>query len=487
MDESNRGCRTFCLSGVRVFCHFLDGEMKQTISVIITDLDNTLYDWLGIWHSSFKAMLDRLVIDSGVPSEILIPEFKRIHEKYGTAEYSFSIQGLPSLQKNFPNEDLAKRFEGAIKAYRDGRTASMELYPQVLETLETLKDKGCLLVGYTESAEYYTARRVKKFGLDRILDHVWSPLDSELPNGLTPSQVRSRPEEYYQLRRTVHHTLPKGELKPNPGVLAQIMNDVGATPEETLYLGDSLMKDILMAQRAGVTDVWAKYGVAQDRPEYELLRKVTHWTAADVEREKKLARGDVKPTYVLEKGIDQILPIFSFTSFLSKSSEHLSSVLDVWKQTVDVQKHFNDLELTVRNYAVTVLAALLGLGGYALKGGFQTTLFGHTASVASLILLFAILPLLTFYIMDRWWYHRLLLGAVEHGMFIENRWGRFIPEIRLTCAISKRSPVKISRLRPMHTNTKIDICYLLVLLLILLLAWGANHAVHPSALSPVSP
>ena len=154
---------------------------------------------------------------------------------------------------------------------------------------------------------------------------------------------------------------------------------------------------------------------------------------------------------------------------------------------MDVQQHFNDLELRVRNYAVTVLAAILGLGGYALKEGLQTSILGHPTSVATLILLLSILPWLAFYIMDRLWYHRLLLGAVQHGTFIENRWATLIPEIGLTRAISKGSPVKIGKWQGLHTGTKINICYGLVLLLILLFAFFASHAVHVPAAQPDSP
>src|SRR6266481_2437428 len=129
--------------------------MNRAISVVITDLDNTLYDWVDVWHSAFKAMLDRLVKASGLPQETLLPEFKKVHEKYGTSEYSFSIQELPSLQARSPGEDLVRKFDDAIVAYREARNSKLRLYPHVLETLQSLKDKGCLLIGYTESAEYY--------------------------------------------------------------------------------------------------------------------------------------------------------------------------------------------------------------------------------------------------------------------------------------------------------------------------------------------
>ena len=153
----------------------------------------------------------------------------------------------------------------------------MKLYPDVEETLQSLKDSGVLIIGYTESLAFYTHFRLKTLGLDRILDFVYSPADHDLPEGLTPEEIRAFSPEHYKLRRTIHRNTPDGKLKPNPGVLLQIIKDVGAIPIEAIYIGDNQMKDILMAQDARVTDVWAKYGLALNRPEYELLRQVTHW------------------------------------------------------------------------------------------------------------------------------------------------------------------------------------------------------------------
>ncbi len=73
------------------------------------------------------------------------------------------------------------------------------------------------------------------------------------------------------------------------------------------------MKDIKMAQIAGITDVYAKYGVATNTDAYEVLRRVTHWTKEDVEREKKiLAEGAVYPNYTLENSISELFNYFEF-------------------------------------------------------------------------------------------------------------------------------------------------------------------------------
>jgi hypothetical protein len=82
--------------------------------------------------------------------------------------------------------------------------------------------------------------------------------------------------------------------------------------------------------------------------------------------------------------------------------------IEIWKKIVDVQQHFNDLELRIRNYALIVTGAFLGLGGYAIKDAGTINVFGVELSVAALVVLSAIIPLFAFYFMDRLWYHRLL-------------------------------------------------------------------------------
>jgi FMN phosphatase YigB (HAD superfamily) len=291
----------------------------KRISTVITDLDNTLYDWVEIWYRPFKAMLDRLAADSGIPESVLEMDFKEVHQRHGTSEYAFAIEELPSLIERHPAEDLTKRYAAAIEVYRNQRRNVVKLYPGVADSLKRLKSLGCLLIAYTESMEFYTTYRLKKLHLDLLLDYLYSPQDHDLPSGLSRQQIRSYPSEHYRLQNVVQSHTPSGELKPNPRILREIINTVGADLEETLYVGDSLMKDMVMAKAAGVTDVWAKYGVAQNRPAYELLRRVTHWTPVSVEREKTLTEAELSPSFVLEHSFGEILDLFEFTDFRRRS------------------------------------------------------------------------------------------------------------------------------------------------------------------------
>jgi hypothetical protein len=45
---------------------------------------------------------------------------------------------------------------------------------------------------------------------------------------------------------------------------------------------------------------------------------------------------------------------------LVEGAEMVKLAVEAWKKTVDVQQHFNDLELRVRNFAITFTAGFWG-------------------------------------------------------------------------------------------------------------------------------
>lgn len=289
------------------------GPKKTTI---ITDLDNTLFDWVELWLNCFSTMLDGIVEISGIQKEKLIPEISAVHQKHGTSEYSFLIEELPSLKPILKGRPGTEVFAAPIKSFRLQRRKSLQLYPTVAETLLKIKGRGARIIGYTESMAFYSNYRVRRLGLDGVLDHVYCPEDHVLPRGLSPEDVRKYPAKHYELKYSKQDFTPKDSTKPDTKVLNAIMSDLGLNKADCVYVGDNLMKDVAMALDCGVDDVWAKYGQAHKRPEYKLLQKVTHWTAEAVEREQKIKeREHVHPTYTLEKKFSEILDLFDFRDF----------------------------------------------------------------------------------------------------------------------------------------------------------------------------
>jgi phosphoglycolate phosphatase-like HAD superfamily hydrolase len=116
-------------------------------TALITDLDNTLFDWVDLWYKCFSAMFDEIVRISELPRDTLIPEIRAIHQKYGTSEYSFLIEELPSLKPILKGRPATEVFAPAIEAYRTQRRANLKLFPTVAETLLKIKGRERELLG----------------------------------------------------------------------------------------------------------------------------------------------------------------------------------------------------------------------------------------------------------------------------------------------------------------------------------------------------
>ncbi|QCZ93302.1 HAD family hydrolase [Salinimonas iocasae] len=279
-------------------------------SVLITDLDNTLFDWFTIWYETFSSMMNKASEISGVPFDTLIKEAKPVHQKYGTAEYAFILEKLPSLKKLYgERESLLREMDEAIHAARSARKTHLKLYKGVYDTLSELRSKRIRVIAYTESKEWYTKNRLKRLGLDYFIERLYSPQDHNVP---IDEEDRTT-IEFENL--SCHHT-PEGEKKPNPQLLLDIIEDIGAEVEDCVYVGDSELRDINMAFDANVTSVFAKYGGAHfsdTQKGYDLLREVTHWSQAEVDEEKELKDKGIKHKADFEiDSFSQLLDIITF-------------------------------------------------------------------------------------------------------------------------------------------------------------------------------
>ena len=116
---------------------------------------------------------------------------------------------------------------------------------------------------------FYSNYRIRRLGLDGVLDYVFSPEDHDLPEGISRDDIRKYPSSHYAFRYTTHKHTPKGSLKPDPEVLRSIIAELKADPSECVYIGDSETRDVAMAQDAGVAEIHAKYGKTQDTAAYD--------------------------------------------------------------------------------------------------------------------------------------------------------------------------------------------------------------------------
>lgn len=294
-----------------------------------------------------------------------------------------------------------------------------------------MKDKGVLLIGFTESDAFFTKYRLKHLNLDGVFDYIYAPIGEGVPESVELYYDKG----YWEPDITEFRYLTKGTVKPAPDILEIILADCNADKQNAIYIGDKLNKDVYMANEAKVTSVYAEYGDQINTEKYTLLKEVTHWTEEDVIREKEFKEKNNFNTiadFTLKKSFKELNDYFNFTAFEKKlKRENISSIIEIWKKVVDAQQHFNEIELKIRNLAVTIYTFLLGGIGYCISNEIEIKGF----SAASLLAFIGVFTIFAFFYMDKYWYHRFLKGAGKTVGDIEKKWNKILPELNLSTQI----------------------------------------------------
>lgn len=150
--------------------------------------------------------------------------------------------------------------------------------------------------------------------------------------------------------------------------------------------------------------------------------------------------------------------------------------LKAWEKAIEVQQHFNSIELQIRNYALTLFTAVLAGIGYLLKEKINIIIQGYLIPSSAIGSLVGVIIMCAFYFMDKYWYHKLLKGSVMHAVFIEKSLEEQYPAITLSSTIGKYSPIKILG-EDFHSDWKYYFFYypliaIFVILYFMLLIWA---------------
>ena len=437
---------------------------KEQVGLLVLDLDNTVWDWFDAWFKSFSALLEGLQRDTGLSLETLKNEMRTVHQNRGTTEYSLLLDELPSLQPFLGNQTVRERFDNALHEQNSKRKHETRLYPGVMTTLQHVKARGVKIIAYTESLSYWTEWRIKLTGLDGVIDFLYSSPDHDFPAGVTAKSIRTLPKGEYGLKTTQHRHVPRGVSKPDPRILEEIIAEHGEGSQGVAYVGDSLMKDIAMAQTVGVFDVHAAYGEAFRRKEYSLLQELSHWSDATVKKEQSTRRGaHPTPTYALKHKFSELLELFDFGPPLDVAS-HLA----IWNTTVGVQQHFNDIGWRIRALGLTALTFTLGATGVAYTNAAAFVIGSRDVSPAVFVPMLGLVLWCSFWFMDAFWFHRLLIGSVLEGARLERLLRGSRVQVDLGGSISRSSPTWFPRVkRGLHSTGKLHLFYAAIAVLLL--------------------
>jgi len=206
--------------------------MISMIKAVLFDLDNTLIDFVKMkvesCKSAIKAMIKAgLKIDEKAGLKKLMDTYFRVGIESDIAFTKFLEEQTGEVDKNV--------LQIGINAYLNRKPDFLKPYPYVLETLEMLKSRNLKLGVVTDATREKALARLNAMNIIRFFDVIITYDESKV----------KKPDEL-------------------PFRLA--MKKLGVNPEETLFVGDSMRRDIEPTKKIGMKTLLIK--------KYQDLKKI---------------------------------------------------------------------------------------------------------------------------------------------------------------------------------------------------------------------
>jgi putative hydrolase of the HAD superfamily len=207
------------------------------IKAIIFDIDNTLIDFMAMKREASAAAAGAM-IESGLqdaPEDL--PD--RLFDFY----LEHGIESDDAFEKYLKQEYETVDYRilaAAINAYLERKYHYLKPYPDVVDTLNELKQQGFKLGVVSDGLRVKAWMRLNGAGLDRYFDAVVTYEDT-------------------------------GKRKPSKEPFLRICEELKVRPEECLMLGDWPERDVQGGRLAGMKTCLAKYGQMQEtRADYQI-------------------------------------------------------------------------------------------------------------------------------------------------------------------------------------------------------------------------
>lgn len=282
--------------------------------VIITDLDNTIYDWVDSFAPSFRGMLHALADMWGegkLDESQLIKEFRILFQKHGTLEYEAQADELPifALKSKDEKKKINAHIFGAFRnVARGSGKGGLRLYPGCIEFFMWAYENNITLLALTNAPLRIAKRRLLQLGVNRFYSAIAGAMyagqdvsksDAEKRDDKQPSLFSDAISDFFSPDSEMGciYLLELGELKPNITGYKRLLADWGKSASRVYVLGDSLQKDLMPAKALGAITVWGRYGTVVQPENVETLLGITPWNPAQI---ANAYGSDFTPDYVID-------------------------------------------------------------------------------------------------------------------------------------------------------------------------------------------
>jgi len=249
----------------------------MTNRLLITDLDNTLYNFIDYFAPSFRGMVHALAKNINIPEDELIQQFKKVFANHGSLEHGFAVQELSCVQdKSY--EEILGLIKIAKGAYSRVRQKNLEPYPNVKETLSWISQQGIIVIGVSNAPYFHALRRLRQLQIEKYFSGLvaWEGVPFNIDK-YSKEIIEKEISGVYKSKIKKVWKLPKDKLKPNTDGYLMVMKEFAVRNSDCYILGDSISKDVRPAELIGAHGIWARYGEAVVQKNLETVLSISNW------------------------------------------------------------------------------------------------------------------------------------------------------------------------------------------------------------------
>jgi len=228
------------------------------IKLVGFDLDDCLYNSTGLSQMArikgIEAMIRLGLKIERQKALILIDEIVTEYGSNSSKHYDYFIRRLNEYENYSISFNEQVRFvAAAVMAYHSQKIEHIQLYDDVKECLEKLKETAIKTAIITDGIPIKQYEKILRLGIDDLIDLV--VISDEI-----------------------------GIRKPNPKLFSYCLNKFRVKGYETIYVGDNIYKDIIPAKLNEIHSVYihrgGKYDInvtgepiaKENKPDYEISR-----------------------------------------------------------------------------------------------------------------------------------------------------------------------------------------------------------------------
>ncbi len=235
------------------------------IKAVLFDLDNTLVDFVRFKRTCIEAAVDAM-IKSGL--HVSKSEAEKFFDELFRKTNMEDREIFQKFLKRYIGRVDMKILAAGIVAYRRARASAYHTYPNVKYVISQLKRKKIKTAIVSDAPGIKAWIRLTEIGLQDMFDVVVTFDDTKV-------------------------------IKPDKKPFKIALKRLGVKPNEVIFVGDNLKRDIVGANRMEIISVFAKYG---------------HISRGMVTKsKKKITKSELKPSYIIDDPME-VLSIIKSTN-----------------------------------------------------------------------------------------------------------------------------------------------------------------------------